>query len=262
MRVLNPAVDASRRPFTRMPAALTEAAESVPAVTVRADAVLAVRRSRLALPAVTVPVAATEPAVTAPVDAIFAARSAPFTVSDPLDTTPAKEAVSALITPAASTVPATRTACPTVRSPLTAISPPASRSPTQREACGGEPAGAGDGVAAHVEIGLHPVGLREARHSEPLEPAAVDGLVIEAAQRRQRTHGRGAAKGRLEGTHVMIDGGSGQPGRGIGWDQAEACLAGRLQQGGLKGCTVSPAPTASVAMTSITSAPAARISTR
>ena len=68
MRVLNPAVDASRRPFTRMPAALTEAADSVPAVTVRADAVLAVRRSRLALPAVTVPVAATDPAVTAPVD--------------------------------------------------------------------------------------------------------------------------------------------------------------------------------------------------
>ena len=66
MRVLNPAVDASSRPFTRMPAALTEAADSVPAVTVRADAVFAVSRSRLALPAVTVPVAATDPAVTAP----------------------------------------------------------------------------------------------------------------------------------------------------------------------------------------------------
>ena len=82
MRVLNPAVDASSRPFARMPAALTKAADSVPVVTVRADTVLAVRRSRLAPPAVTVPVAATEPAVTAPVDAIFAARSAPFTVSD------------------------------------------------------------------------------------------------------------------------------------------------------------------------------------
>ena len=104
MRVLNPAVDASSRPFTRMPAALTEAAESVPVVTVRADTVLAVRRSRLALPAVTVPVAATDPAVTAPADEIFAARSAPFTVSEPLETTPTKEAVSARIAPAASTV--------------------------------------------------------------------------------------------------------------------------------------------------------------
>ena len=75
--------------------ALTEAADSVPAVTVRADTVLAVRRSRLALPAVTVPVAATDPAVTAPADEIFAARSAPFTLSDPLNTTPTKEAVSA-----------------------------------------------------------------------------------------------------------------------------------------------------------------------
>ena len=163
---------------------------------------------------------------------IFAARSVPFTVSDPLDTTPAKEAVSARIAPAASTVPATRTACPTVRSPITAISPPACRSPTQREACGGEPVGAGDGVAAHVEIGLHPVGFREARHREPLEPAAVDGLVIEAAQRGERTHSRGAGKGRLEGAHVIIEGGSGQPGRGIGRDQADARLAGCRQQGG------------------------------
>ena len=45
-----------------------------------------------------------DPAVTAPADEIFAARRPPFTVSEPLETTPTKEAVSARIAPAASTV--------------------------------------------------------------------------------------------------------------------------------------------------------------
>ena len=210
--------------------ALTEAAESVPAVTVRADAVFAVSRSRWAPPAVTVPVAATDPAVTTP---------------GGCDTCGLERAVHRQR--AARNYACERCRIGTDRAGgLDRPSNPHGLSDrqiaangniaarfqvaAQREAFSGDSPGSGNGVAAHVEIGLHPVGVREAWHSDPLEPAAVDGLVIEAAQRGERTHSRGAGKGRLEGAHVMIEGGSGQPGRGIGRDQAEACLAGGLQQ--------------------------------
>ena len=241
--------------------ALTDAAASVPAVTLRAVTVLAVRVPRLALPAVTVPVAASEPAVTAPVDAMLAAWSAPFTVIEPLITAPANEAVSAAIAPAASIVPATRTAFPTVRSPLTEIAA-RFQIAAQIEAFGRELAGAGNGVAAHIEIGLHPVGRREARHGQPLEPAAEDGAVIETAQRRQGAHRGRTGEGRLEGADVVIDvwvpvSRVGAPGA-TKPRRASPAASNSAADGG----TVSPAAIVSAARTSIASVPWARISTR
>ena len=70
-----------------------------------------------------------------------------------------------------------------------------------------------DGVAAHVEVGLHPVGLGEARDRDPVERIAVDAALVEAPQRRQRAFPRRAREGGPEGRDVRVHRRPRKPGR-------------------------------------------------
>ena len=215
MRVLNPAVDASRRPFARMPMALTGSGRQ------RASGHRA-GRHRVGGKALQIGAAGGDRPCRRDRTRRNGARwkrylrpgahhSPSASRSTPL---PREEAVLAPIAPPASTVPATRTACPTVKSPIRVISPPASRSLLNaRLAAESRPAPvmALPPMSRSVSIWL---AVRETRHCDPLEPAAIDGQMIEAAQCCERAHGRGAAKGRLEGAHVMIEGGLRSAGTG------------------------------------------------